>query len=289
MEARGKYDFSASAADELSFRKGDTLKILSPQDDWYKAEMNGHEGYVPQNYIEMETPRWFQENATRTAAEDLLRNKSVGEFVIRGSQSSPGDFSISVRHESDVQHFKVMREAGGQYYLWSERFSSLNKLVDFYKSTSISKTREIYLADGPGGSRSPLVAASVKRGSLPEQRNTPAAVPPSQRRASDQPNSQLVKRSGLEERAQTIGHTGRSSPVSFGTLGTRNTKTMPLPQRAPSLQVRALYDFTAEEDDELGFSVGDVIEVLDRSDPSWWKGRLRGASGLFPANYTMPL
>lgn len=32
-------------------------QILSPQDDWYKAEMNGHEGFVPQNYIEMQTPR----------------------------------------------------------------------------------------------------------------------------------------------------------------------------------------------------------------------------------------
>lgn len=62
-----------------------------------------------------------------------------------------------------------------------------------------------------------------------------------------------------------------------------------VPQRALSLQVKALYDFTAEEDDELGFCAGDVIEVLDRSDPSWWKGKLRGKSGLFPANYTMTL
>lgn len=68
----------------------------------------------------------------------------------------------SARHESDVQHFKVMREAGGQYYVWSERFSSLNKLVDFYKSASISKNREIYLNEGLAGSRSPLVAASVR-------------------------------------------------------------------------------------------------------------------------------
>ncbi|XP_075871829.1 GRB2-related adapter protein 2a [Nelusetta ayraudi] len=286
MEARGKYDFNATANDELSFRKGDTLKILSPKDDWYKAEMNGHEGYVPQNYIEMETPRWFKENASRTAAEDLLRNKGVGEFVIRGSQSSPGEFSISVRHESDVQHFKVMREAGGQYYLWSERFSSLNKLVDFYKTRSISKTREIHLNDGLAGSRSPMMAASVKRGSLPEQRNAPAAVVHTQRRVSDQPHNQLMKQPGLEERAHTIGHTARSSPVSFGNQA---PKAMSLPQRAPCLQVRALYDFLAEEDDELGFRVGDIIEVLDRSDASWWKGRLRGISGLFPANYTVPM
>ena len=41
--------------------------------------------------------RWFQENSTRSAAEEHLRHKEVGDFVIRGSQSSPGDFSISVK------------------------------------------------------------------------------------------------------------------------------------------------------------------------------------------------
>lgn len=53
--------------------------------------------------------------------------------------------------------------------------------------------------------------------------------------------------------------------------------------------VKALYDFTAEEDDELSFCAGEVIEVLDRSDASWWEGRLRGSSGLFPATYTAQL
>lgn len=130
-----------------------------------------------------------------------------------------------------------------------------------------------------------------------------------------------AKRVGLEERAHTIGHTGRSSPVSSAFAPRRPSETMPLPQvglpasllccwqfkidifihwylilfpcvvpqRASSMQVKALYNFTAEEDDELGFSAGDVIEVLDCSDESWWKGRLRGKSGLFPANYTTQL
>lgn len=65
-----------------------------------------------------------------------------------------------LRHESDVQHFKVMRDTKGQYFLWSEKFSSLNKLVEFYKTTSISKTREIYLSDA--GSKTPSVAQSVR-------------------------------------------------------------------------------------------------------------------------------
>lgn len=44
---------------------------------------------------------WFQENASRSAAEELLRRKNVGEFVIRGCQSTPGEFSISVRWEKE--------------------------------------------------------------------------------------------------------------------------------------------------------------------------------------------
>ncbi|XP_047426751.1 GRB2-related adapter protein 2a [Mugil cephalus] len=288
MEARGKYEFNATGDDELSFRKGDILKILSAEDDWCKAEMNGQEGFVPQNYIEMQTPGWFQENASRNSAEDLLRYKGVGDFVIRGCQSSPGDFSISVKHENDVQHFKVMRDNKGQYYLWSEKFTSLNKLVEFYKKTSISKTREIYLNDGSLDSRAPSVGPSVKRGSLPEERNTAAAVAASPRRASDQTPSAMNKRYPLEDRAHTIGHTGRSSsPISSGYNPRRPSET--LPQRTSTLHVKALYDFTAEEDDELGFCAGDVIEVIDRSDMSWWKGRLRGKSGLFPANYTIQL
>ncbi|KAL3053279.1 hypothetical protein OYC64_005755 [Pagothenia borchgrevinki] len=289
MEARGKYDFAATADDELSFKKEDILKVLSRQDDWFKAEMNGLEGFVPQNYIEMQTPRWFQEDASRNAAEDILRYKDVGDFVIRGCQSSPGDFSISVKHESDVQHFKVMKDNKGQYFLWSEKFTSLNKLVEFYKSTSISKTREIYLKDGSSDSKSPPTPTAVKRGSLPEQRNTAAAIVASTRRASDQPHSQLTKRVGLEERAHTIGHTGRSSPLRAGFPPHRASETLPPPQRASTLQVKALYDFNAEEEDELGFNTGEIIEVLDRSDLSWWRGKLRGKSGLFPANYTTQL
>lgn len=38
-----------------------SAQILSPQDEWYKAEMNGHEGFVPQNYIDMQAPRWETE------------------------------------------------------------------------------------------------------------------------------------------------------------------------------------------------------------------------------------
>ncbi|XP_048869547.1 GRB2-related adapter protein 2a [Brienomyrus brachyistius] len=236
MEATGKFDFSATAEDELSFRKGEVLKILGTNDDWYKAEMNGREGFVPRNYIELRIPSWYQENATRHSAEETLISREVGAFLIRGSQSSPGDFSISVRHETDVQHFKVMKDNKGNYFLWAEKFTSLNKLMEFYKTTSITKHGCIYLSEGGQQPRN-------------QSRSAESLREPAPRHQSD-----------------AIAHTPNQT-----------------------LQVRALYDFKAEEEDELGFHAGDLIEVLNRSDASWWKGKLRGKVGLFPTNYVEPL
>lgn len=49
--------------------------------------------------------RWYQESANRNMAEELLRLRDVGEFVIRGCQSSPGDFSISVKSVPFISFF----------------------------------------------------------------------------------------------------------------------------------------------------------------------------------------
>ncbi|XP_053325275.1 GRB2-related adapter protein 2 [Spea bombifrons] len=147
MEAIAMYDFVASGEDELSFKKGDVLKILGSDDNWYKAELRGSEGYVPKNYVQMNNPKWFRENISRAEAENILMGKRLGSFIIRASQTSKGEFSISVRHEEDVQHFKVMRDPRGNYFLWTEKFKSLNKLVEYYKTASISRQLQIYLQD----------------------------------------------------------------------------------------------------------------------------------------------
>uniref|UniRef100_A0A8C2AXP4 Osteoclast-stimulating factor 1 n=1 Tax=Cyprinus carpio TaxID=7962 RepID=A0A8C2AXP4_CYPCA len=251
MEATGKYDFSATAEDELSFRKGDTIKILGTNDDWFRAEINGMEGFVPRNYISIHFPSWYQENTSRQSAQEELMYQPIGSFLIRGSQSSPGEFSISVRHENDVMHFKVMRDRHGQYYLWSETFSSLNRLVEFYTHNSISKQSRVFL--------------------LTEQRNPPDF--PHRKSAEPPPISQ--ERHNYKSPAPAFPRPPDPLP--------------PPPPQASALQVRAMYDFSAQDADELNFHAGDVIEVLDQSDRFWWKGVLRGRTGLFPVNYTNPV
>lgn len=66
-------------------------------------------------------------------------------------------------------------------------------------------------------------------------------------------------------------------PVSTGTTA------------ATVSRVRALFDFQPSEAGELQFRKGDVIAVLESVYKDWWKGSLRGQTGIFPLNYVEKL
>ena len=52
-------------------------------------------------------------------------------------------------------------------------------------------------------------------------------------------------------------------------------------------RVRALHSFEPTEAGELAFDRGDVIKVVDRGYKDWWRGQLRGRTGIFPVNYVV--
>jgi len=54
-------------------------------------------------------------------------------------------------------------------------------------------------------------------------------------------------------------------------------------------RVRALFDFQATDPDELTFRKGDIIAVLESVYKDWWKGLLKGQTGIFPLNYVEKL
>ena len=52
-------------------------------------------------------------------------------------------------------------------------------------------------------------------------------------------------------------------------------------------RVRALHSFEPTEKGELAFEKGDIIKVVDRNYKDWWRGQLKGRTGIFPVNYVV--
>lgn len=51
-------------------------------------------------------------------------------------------------------------------------------------------------------------------------------------------------------------------------------------------QARVLYDYEAEEDNELALQEGQIIKNIDEIDDGWWSGvGPGGQEGMFPGMY----
>lgn len=48
---------------------------------------------------------------------------------------------------------------------------------------------------------------------------------------------------------------------------------------------KALYAYDAASGDELSFAEGDSLQIVDSTDPSWWKAEKGGVIAVVPATY----
>lgn len=86
----------------------------------------------------------------------------------------------------------------------------------------------------------------------------------------------------------TSGYSATSGGVSA--IAASSTSSLPSQASAPVVtRVRALHTFEPTEPGELAFEKGEVIKVVDRGYKDWWRGQLKGRTGIFPVNYVEPL
>ncbi|KAK4249699.1 class E vacuolar protein-sorting machinery protein HSE1 [Corynascus novoguineensis] len=89
------------------------------------------------------------------------------------------------------------------------------------------------------------------------------------------------------------GPSGTGASAGAGAANQQQTAPIhPVPSgttAATVSRVRALYDFVPSEPGELEFKKGDVIAVLESVYKDWWRGSLKGKTGIFPLNYVEKL
>ena len=86
---------------------------------------------------------WYHGKVDRSRAEDLLRNKHTGTYLVRDSTSIPGDFVLSVR-ENTMQgalcsHY-IINVRKGLYKIGDQTFHSLPEVIDFYRNHYLDTT-----------------------------------------------------------------------------------------------------------------------------------------------------
>ncbi|KAJ8253190.1 hypothetical protein GJAV_G00210100 [Gymnothorax javanicus] len=167
------YPFSSATEEELNFEKGETMEVLEkPENDpeWWRCKnARGQVGLVPRNYVAVLSdapapggpdlgPRshsppvgpvgpantgrfagkdWYYGDVTRHQAECVLNERGrEGDFLVRDSESSPSDFSVSLKAPGKNKHFKVQL-TDGVYCIGQRRFASMDQLVEHYKKAPI--------------------------------------------------------------------------------------------------------------------------------------------------------
>ena len=77
--------------------------------------------------------RWFHPFISGYMAEELLMKQGQdGSYLVRPSQSTPGDFTLSIRRGVEITHIKIQNR--GEFYdlYGGEKFASLAELIQHY-------------------------------------------------------------------------------------------------------------------------------------------------------------
>lgn len=111
-------------------------------------------------------------------------------------------------------------------------------------------------------------------------------------RQKEEEELQMALAISLKEKSAAAQTGRKSSAAKQGQAGPAPAAAAPPPAHTTAAtvsRVRALYDFVPSETGELAFRKGDVIAVLESVYKDWWKGSLRGQTGIFPLNYVEKL
>jgi len=150
------YKFEPNEDNQLNMQKGCQLKVLryNNSSEWCEVLMLklsniendwespvGCQGWVPSSYLTPATSLhmhlWYHGSISRIAAEYLLASGINGSFLLRDSESKPGEYSVSVRYEATIYHYHIRQDSDQKYFISSDhKFSTLPELVHHHSHTS---------------------------------------------------------------------------------------------------------------------------------------------------------
>uniref|UniRef100_A0A7N6AZ97 Intersectin-1 n=1 Tax=Anabas testudineus TaxID=64144 RepID=A0A7N6AZ97_ANATE len=260
LQAQALYPWRAKKDNHLNFNKNEIITVLEQQDMWWLGELqSGQRGWFPKSYVKLIS-------ATMTAPASYYSVPlSSAEYVAMYTYESNEQGDLSFQQGDIVM---VTRKEGDW---WTGMVG--NKTGVF--PSNYVKLRDSSL--GPAG----------KTGSLGKKPEIAQVIAPYNATGAEQltlaPGQLILIRKKNPGGWWEGELQARGKKRQIGWFPANYVKLL-----SPSTtlcQVIGMYDYVAQNDDELAFQKGQVITVLNKDDCDWWKGELNGREGLFPSNY----
>ena len=290
--AKTLYDFAGQADGDLSFSAGDLLVITDSAKTWWRghraASPTKTSGIFPSNYVETVAAEANHQEVAITPpppAATAAAALRLEPLVLEGSQtptfalpsvpaSKAGGGSKPVAAAAAAHHAKALYPFAAQTdgdLAFAE--GDLLVITDAteswwrgYRAASPTKTSGVFPSNYVE-----TVAAEAK------QQAARTAAPAAEEEKVAGSNSLVLE---LEPFASELDVLDAAVPLDEVDTAAEALK-----------QAKALYDFKAQRDGDLAFSVGDVIVITDAAE-TWWTGHrvaTPSISGVFPSNYVEEL
>ncbi|KAG7242768.1 hypothetical protein INR49_020143 [Caranx melampygus] len=205
-------------------------------------------------------PDWFQGFATRKDAEDLLRDKALGCFLIRLSDKAIG-YILSYRGQDRCRHFVITQNQDGKFAISGDcqTYHSLTELIEHYKVSPIQPFGE-YLTSNSSEENSGELYDVVNYNSAEKSRVSVQAL----RSLWDQKTTTDHNNQGRTQKVQQQSDTTTAQPPTLPPksknrklTGTVSVDAMSLSQGVPPVPKRSIL---------LGFSLsGSLPETTSHS------------------------
>lgn len=95
---------------------------------------------------------WYHGRVARKDAEAVLNSQAAnGQFIVRSSETKPGDYSISMKAPDRIKHFNVKNLPDGRLGIGQRKFDSMDELIQHYRRAPIYTTNtegKMYLGTG---------------------------------------------------------------------------------------------------------------------------------------------
>ncbi|XDV43348.1 hypothetical protein PO909_011843 [Leuciscus waleckii] len=272
VQAQALCSWTAKTDSHLNFSKNDVITVLEQQENWWLGELSGVKGWFPKTYVTVLSGSDAQ--ADSTDGSDSAEGSNYEEYVALYTYESPepGDLTFT---EGDTV---LVSEREGEWWR-----GSIGDRSGVFPSNYVKpkETDTSSLSGKPG--------MLVKKPEVAQVTTAHTAAGAEQLNLSP---GQLILILTKNPSGWWLGELqARGKKRQKGwfpashvkLLGSNSGKSTPA--SAAIGQVIAIYDYTAANEDELSFSKCQIINVLDKSDPDWWKGELNGVTGLIPTNY----